>query len=54
VVSTEAAAANRAPVPIRVVASIKALGAISLRARINNPALIRAKAPFETTSVTAR
>jgi hypothetical protein len=53
-VSTEAAAANRAPVRIRVVASIKAPGAISLRARINHPALIRAKAPFETTSVTAR
>lgn len=53
-VSTEAAAANRAPVRIRVVASIKAPGVISLRARINHPALIRAKAPFETTSVTAR
>ena len=53
-VSTEAAVANRVPVPIRVVASIKAPAAISLRARINHPALIRAKAPFETTSVTAR
>jgi hypothetical protein len=53
-VSTEAAAASRAPVPIKVVASIKAPGVISLRPRINHPALIRAKAPFETTSVTAR
>jgi hypothetical protein len=53
-VSTEAAAASRAHVPIRVVASIKAPGVISLRVRINHPALIRAKAPFETTSVTAR
>ena len=53
-VSTEVAAASRAPVPIRVVAPIKAPGVISLHARINHPALIRAKSPFETTSVTAR
>ena len=53
-VSTAAAVVSKVPVPIRVAASIKAPGVISLRARINRPVLSRAKARFETTLVTAQ
>ena len=48
-----AAVASRVPVLIRVAALIKAPGMISLRARINHPALSREKARSETTLVTA-
>jgi hypothetical protein len=51
--SNEAAVASRAPVR-RVAASIKVPETISLRARTNHLDLNRAKAPFETTLVTAR
>jgi hypothetical protein len=46
---------TRAPVPTtRVAASIKTPKVIGLRARINHPTLIRAKALFETILVTAQ